>query len=222
VDWIILAFYTLGLVELITAFFQAAFKWDIKTLASDWAAYPTESVTRSLTGRGYLIYGLLFLFIGGFIPLRDAVFPSLVPEYAREDICSAFISAAESGQVSQFADDVAAYCEDGRTGVLMGFGVYPRFFDEGEGYYSRPTDLRFGKQDYSRLVFRLIGKVNSSVFIRTNKDDLRFPNGALVYVLAQDMKKTGAGYVLVAGEKPELIISSTILNPAEMPSDYVE
>jgi len=153
--------------------------------------------------------------------LREAIFPSFVPEYDREEICSAFITAAESSQAPRSADDVAAYCEDQRTGALMGYGVYPRFFDEGEGYYSRSHDLRFGKQDYSRLVFRLIGKVNSSVFIRTEREDLEFRNGALVYVLAQDMNETGAAYVLVVGEEPELIISNTLLNPAEMPSNLV-
>ena len=210
-DWIIFAFYGLGLVELITAFFQSAFRWDLKMLASDWAAYPTESVTKSLTWRGYFIYGLLLLFIGGFIPLREVIFPSLVPEYDREDVCSAFMSAAESSRTPQFADDVAAYCEDERTSALMGYGVYPRFFVAGEGYFDRPGNYFFGIQGYSRLVFRLIGKVNSSVFIKSNREDLEFPNGALVYVLTQDMNETGAEYVLVAGEEPELIISTSLL-----------
>lgn len=219
VDWIIFAFYALGLVELINAFFRAAFRWDLKMLASGWAAYPSESVTKSPAWRGYLIYGLLFLFIGGFIPLREALFPSMVPEYDREDVCSAIISAAESRHAPRIADDIAAYCEDESTGALMGYGVYPRFFDKGEGYYDRSHDKRFGKQEYSRLVFRLIGEVNSSVFIKTNREDWGFPNGALVYVLAQDMNKSGAAYVLVTGEDSELIISRTILNPAEMQSE---
>ena len=222
VDWIIFAFYALGLVELITAFFQVAFRWDLRALASDWLAYPTESVTKSLTWRGYLIYGLLLLFIGGFIPLREAIFPSLVPDYDRKDVCSVIISAVESSQTPQLADDVAAYCEDERTSALMGYGVYPRFFDEGEGYFNRPGNYYFSVQDYPRFGFRLIGKVNSFVFIRTDGEDLKFPNGALVYVLAQDMNKTGAEYVLVAGEEPVLIISKILLNPAEMPSDHEE
>jgi hypothetical protein len=222
VDWIIFAFYALGLVELITAFFQVAFRWDLRALASDWLAYPTESVTKSLTWRGYLIYGLLLLFIGGFIPLREVLFPSLVAEYDREDVCSAFISAMESSRTPQFADDVAAYCEDERTSALMGYGVYPRFFDEGEGYFNRPGNYYFSVQDYPRFGFRLIGKVNSFVFIRTDGEDLKFPNGALVYVLAQDMNKTGAEYVLVAGEEPVLIISRILLNPVEMSSDQEE
>jgi len=222
VDWIIFAFYALGLVELITAFFQVAFRWDLRALASDWLAYPTESVTKSLTWRGYLICGLLLLFIGGFIPLREVLFPSLVAEYDREDVCSAFISAMESSRTPQFTDDVAAYCEDERTSALMGYGVYPRFFDEGEGYFNRPGNYYFSVQDYPRFGFRLIGKVNSFVFIRTDGEDLKFPNGALVYVLAQDMNKTGAEYVLVAGEEPVLIISKILLNPAEMPNDHEE
>ena len=220
-DWIIFTFYALGIVELITAFFYTAFRWDLKALVPGWAAYPVESDTKPLTWRSYLIYGMLFLFIGGFIPLREALIPSLVPEYDREDVCTAFISAAESSQTPQIADDVAVFCEDERTSALMGYGVYPRFFDEGEGYYDRPTDLRFGRQEYSRLVFRLIGEVNYSGFIKTNRKDLEFPNGALVYVLAQDMKETGVGYVLVAGKEPELIISSALINKTEMPDNLV-
>jgi len=219
-DWIIYAFYALGLVELITAFFRVAFKWDLKILVSNWVANPAETVAKPFTLRGYLAYGLLFLFIGGFIPLREALFPSLVPEYDREDVCGELISAAESSRMPQIADDIAVYCEDGKTDVLMGYGVYPRFFDEGEGYFDRPHDYFFGKQDYSHLVFRLIGKEVSSIFIKTNREDLKFPNGALVYVLAQDMNKTGAEYVLVAGEEPELIISETILNSAKMLNDH--
>ncbi len=222
VDWIIFAFYALGLVELITTFFRVAFRWNLRALASDWLAYPTDTVIKPLTRGGYVIYGLLLLFIGGFIPLREALIPSLVPEYDREDVCSTFISAMESSKTPQFADDVAAYCEEERTSALMGYGVYPRFFDEGEGYFNRPGNYYFGVQDYSRLGFRLIGKVNSFVFIRTDGEDLKFPNGALVYVLAQDMNKTGAEYVLVAGEEPVLIISRILLNPAGMLSDQEE
>jgi len=36
------------------------------------------------------------------------------------------------------------------------------------------------------------------------------------------MNKTGAEYVLVTGEEVEFIISNTILNPAEIPSDHME
>lgn len=212
VDWIILAFYALGLVELTSVFFQAAFGWNIKALAANWAAYPAESAVNPNTWRGFLVSGLLMVFIGGFIPIREAVLPSFVPQYEREDVCSAFISAAESSQTPELADDVAKYCEDERTSALMGYGVYPRLFLAGEGYYDRPGDQRFGIQDYSRLVFRIIGKPNWSGFIETNRTDIEFPNGALVYLLAQDTSRGGAGYVLVAGEDPELIISNTILD----------
>lgn len=94
----------------------------------------------------------------------------------------------------------------------MGYGVYPRFFDEGKGKYDRPCDPKFGIQDYSRLVFRIIGKPNWSGYIETNRKDIKFSNGALVYVLAQDISNTGTECVLVSGEETELIISRTILD----------
>ena len=199
------------MVELITAFFKTAFNWELKKLASELAAYPEDTSSKSLTWRGYLIYGLFFLLIGGFIPLRELIFPSLAPKYERRDVCEAIITAVESSQTPQLADDVADYCHDKSTRARMGYGVYPRFFDKGEGYFDRPGNYYFGIQDYPRFGFRLIGEPNSFVFIRTDKGDLKFPNGALVYLLVQDPKIEGAGYILVVGEDPELIISTLIL-----------
>ena len=143
--------------------------------------------------------------------MREALIPSLVPEYDREDVCSAFISAMESSQTPQFADDVAVYCEDERTSALMGYGVYPRFFDEGEGYYDRSYDHYFGKQDYSRIVFRIAGQQNGKIYIKTDESNIRFENGALVYVLGRDKPKFEAQMVIVGVENPQFIISGSIL-----------
>jgi hypothetical protein len=210
-DWIIFAFYALGLVELITVFFQAAFKWDLKTLASDWVAYPTEPVTKSVTRRGYLIYGLLFLIIGGFIPLREALFPSLIPEFNKADVCTEVKEFIEESYYSDLSESINEFCTEDDTIVLKGFGFYPRFFDKGEGYYDRPHDRYYGKQDYSRIVFRLVGQQNGEFYIRTTNPNVNFTNGSLVYVVSSPDSKGGAQMVIISTEDPQVIISAPIL-----------
>jgi len=62
----------------------------------------------------------------------------------------------------------------------------------------------------------MVGQQNGKVYIKTDESDIRFENGALVYVLDQDIGEAGAEYVLVVGEEIELVISRNILILSEM------
>ncbi len=107
------------------------------------------------------------------------------------------------------------FCLSSNTRALEGYGLYPRFLKSGEGYYNRKYDPWFGRQDYSRLTFRLIGTKNAKVYIKTDQEDIRFPNGAIVYAAGRNKNKFEAQFVLVEGPQPELIVSSSLLNGQE-------
>jgi len=102
---------------------------------------------------------------------------------------------------------------DPETKAVKGYGIYPRFFEASEGYYDRPGDSFFGEQNFSRLVFRVIGKPNLKVLIRTSDPDIYFPNGETVYVVGKN--NTPLHFVLVEGEETELIISELLLEKIE-------
>ena len=215
VDWVILLFYTLGVTELVCVFFQFTVGWNIKTLAPIWTEFTEIGGAKHNFWKKILFSGLIMILVGGFIPLREILFKRSVQTINREEICSLFISKAESVLTPEKKEKLDLYCKNESTVAYMGHGIYPRLFKEGEGYYDRPEDARFGIQDYSRLVFRLIGQPNWSGYIKTNREDINFPNGAYVLVLDQDLNEGGADYVLVAEEEMDLIISEPTLTTIE-------
>jgi hypothetical protein len=172
----------------------------------------TEFPQKKCSGFLNVCFGFLFFIISAFIPLRESLFPPLYPDYNRLSGCAEIKTLIKESVFLEKEEQIIDFCESDETVLLKGYGFYPRIFDKGEGYYDRPHDLRFGIQDFSRLIFRSIGKPNTSVFIKTDREKLTFPNGALVYTLYQDMKEDGADYVLVAGDTIELIISKNILS----------
>ena len=96
-----------------------------------------------------------------------------------------------------------------------GTGVYPRFFKAESGFYNRLHDPFFGVQDYGRLVFRTVGEPNSKVYIRTDDENIRFPDGTPVYVVGPQNTKFEARIVLIMGDEPQLIVSSGDFSDAE-------
>ena len=112
-------------------------------------------------------------------------------------------------------DGFQEFCMAETTRALYGFGIYPRYFASGEGFYNRSYDPWFGKQPYARLVFRLIGTRNGKVYIKSENETPRFPNGAKVYAVRIDKAKFEAQIVFIEGDIPELIVSSEIISGQE-------
>ena len=146
------------------------------------------------------MYGCLFIIIGAAIPLRENLFPVLIPEFSKTEACRTIETQIMQSENKQLADGFYDYCASDKSQVLYGYGIYPRFFEGGEGFYDRISDPWFGKQLYSRLVFRLIGSQNGKIYIRTNDSSLKFPNGALVYSVGSIDPKLGAQVVFVNGD----------------------
>lgn len=109
------------------------------------------------------------------------------------------------------AEEVLAFCQADTTRVYKGFGFYPRFFKENEGYYSRSYDPFFGRQDYARLVFRLVGDRNGKIYIKTDDPVIPFHDGDVVYALAFDQPKADAQLVIIGQEDPFILFSEPIL-----------
>jgi len=154
--------------------------------------------------------------IGAVIPLRENFLPKLIPAFSKEAICQKIEQSFEESDHSNQTESFLKFCNSVQSRAYYGIGIYPRYFLAGEGYYERKNDPWFGNQDYSRLVFRVIGKNNKKVFIKTNIKDIEFENGASVYVVDGNDSK-GSMVVLIDSENPQLIISSDINK-----NDYVQ
>jgi len=211
VDWIILVFFVIGILECVIwaldKIFGRDWRIDIELLIKKSAGviFPKSNLFRNVG------LGLMFFVASAFIPLRESLLPPLYPQFSRADACTEIEDLVADSPYSDLMESIAEFCAADDTIVLKGFGFYPRFFDEGEGYYDRSYDHYFGKQDYSRIVFRIAGQQNGKVYIKTDESDIRFKNGGLVYVLGRDEPKFEAQMVIVSMEDPQFIISGSIL-----------
>jgi hypothetical protein len=215
VDWIVYAFFALGIVEILLVVFRKIAKFDF-SLTNPWLSDYPEIPKRNTNGIiQHIGFGLLFLFAGAFIPIREHLVPSLLPDYSREEVCGRIDDALRDYDLEDINKDFMPFCSSENVRAIKGYGIYPRFFKFGEGYYDRDYDPWFGRQDYDRLVFRLIGTSKAKVYIKTGMEDVRFPNGEIVFVVGRDKNKFEAQFVLIDSTEPTLIISSSLLDGKE-------
>ena len=211
-DWALYALYALGIVEALMWVYKKVAGWNLSSQAPWLADYPADEQNNTRGWATYAMFGVLFIFIGAAIPLRENLLPVLTPEYTKSEVCKAIEAQIEKSGYAPLAEDFSEFCLADTTQVLKGFGIYPRYFKSSEGFYDRSYDPWFGKQPYARLVFRLIGTQNGKVYIKSENEAPRFPNGAMVYAVGRVKSKFEAQVVMVEGEQPELIISSAILS----------
>ena len=215
VDWIFYAFYALGLVEGLNWLYRKAAGWNLVSQMPGMIDYLPDN-PKTIHGWGaYALYGMLFIFIGAAIPFRENFLPRLTPEYTKSEVCKTIDAKIMESEYASHLDGFPEFCMAETTRALYGFGIYPRYFASGEGFYNRTYDPWFGKQPFPRLVFRLIGTRNGKVYIKSENEAPRFPNGAKVYAVGVDKAKFEAQIVLIEGDIPELIVSSEIISGQE-------
>lgn len=212
VDWIIYSMYAIGIVDILIIVFGSISRNNLKIHSPLMVDYPTHAGKPNHRWSWYLGVGVLFLFTGAFIPSRELLFPEKLPEFSRSQICEKINDSLVQTGYTESNQDFSTFCLSEDTRVLAGYGFYPRYFKSGEGYYSRSYDPWYGRQDYARMVFRLIGIRNSKVYIKTEEENLRFPNGSLVFLAGKEKTKFEAQFVLVESQNPQLIISSEFLS----------
>jgi len=211
VDWIILVFFAIGVLECIIWALEKIFNRDL-WVDGELLIKKSAGVINSKPNAIRIVgLGLMFFLASAFIPLRESLLPPLYPQFNRVDVCTEIEGLVAGSPYSDLTESIAEFCAADDTILLKGFGFYPRFFDEGEGYYDRSHDHYFGKQDYSRIVFRIAGQQNGKVYIKTNDSNIRFKNGALVYVLGRDKPIFEAQMVIIGAEDPQFIIPVSIL-----------
>ena len=204
-------FYAVGFAEIVKWLAEAVFKWDFDEDGLCIKDEHNGSEKKKTYGwmNVLLIFG--FFLAGGFIPLRESLLPKQVPEVTRAEICGHIDQVVEKGIYSNYRQSISEFCSSAKTKAIAGYAFYPRFFYTGEGYYTRPQDTRYGIQDYSRMVFRVIGQQSALVHIKTDRKDVPIQNKAIVYVLQRGEFREGAQLVVIINEEPSIVISSSIL-----------
>jgi hypothetical protein len=208
VDWIVFSLYALGLLEALKVVFTRVPNLDFNATSSWFAGFTQSSQKFHQSRSWYLVFGLIFVFTGSLIPARE-LFPSLVPQYTRSEVCEMIEKGISEQNDPILQANIKDLCESGKARVNWGTGISPRYFAENEGFYDRENDRLFGYQSYSRLVFRVIGNRNTRVYIQTNRQEIHFKNGATVFVIDLEGGTEGAILTFVNTDPVEIILSNS-------------
>ena len=210
VDWILFSFYAIGLIDLIKWIIIKISDWNLDSQLAGLIQFPMQKKESHRNWIFYAKYGLIFFLIGAAIPLRENLFPKVIPTFSKDEICQKIKQRFAESEHANQTESFQKFCNSNLSRAYYGIGIYPRYFLAGEGYYDRKNDPWFGNQDYSRMVFRVIGENNEKVFIKTNTKNLEFENGAPVYVIDDNDTMRGSMVVLIDSDNPQLIVSSDI------------
>lgn len=208
VDWLSYAFFTFGIVEVM--FWAAAVLagWGVMEEGNWLLAYKEDAQPMNLAWKLLLIFGLVYFLAGAYIPLREKLVAANYPASTRAEVCETVREVLVGSEWRGQREELYQFCQREDVLAYKAIGVYPRYFEAGNGYYQRSNDPYFGEQDYARLVFRTVGFSNAKVYIKTEQAEIDFPDGAEVYVVGENKAKFAARMVLIHGRQPQLIVAS--------------
>ena len=159
-----------------------------------------------------LTYILLFLLLGSIIPLRE-LFPANYRTREKSEICKNIDELISNDKNKTLKENAIMFCQDDSSVAIEGNVIHPRFFHKGWGFYDRPSDIFYGKQDFSRLVFRVLSKNIRSMYIPVDelKKDEFLPNGAHAIILAKKDELPKAQFMVLTDMENKFIYTDDFM-----------
>jgi len=159
-----------------------------------------------------LTFILLFLLLGSIIPLRE-LFPVNYRTREKSEICENIDELISNDKNKILKENAIMFCQDDSSVAIEGNVIHPRFFHKGWGFYDRPSDIFYGKQDFSRLVFRVLSKNIRSMYIPIDelKKDEFLPNGAHAIILAKKDELPKAQFMVLTDMENKFIYTDDFM-----------
>jgi hypothetical protein len=173
VDWTGYLFYGIGIVQL--GLWGLAF-FGVNAEFGGLRAYVRPQTPKF--GINPLLAGLVFLLLGAAMPIVE----KSVPERYRDVQAPALLASLEERGLLVSGGGVQAFMTQPGAEVLVGRGLYPRFYLAGNGEPGSGWPS-FTSRPYDRLGFYLLGPSRRQVVLRLPAAPAYFPNGADVLVL---------------------------------------
>ena len=209
IDWMIYPMFLLGFIN-ISNYFHIIPQYQI---IEDMHISSIENTMTKNYFKKNLHLVLLFLYIGSIIPQRELL-PVTYRTREKSEICS---SLGELINNENIRDSAILVCEEDTSIAVEGDVIHPRFFRKGWGFYDRPSDVFYGIQDFSRLVFRVLGRDNSRMYIPMDDfgQDNILPNGAHAIILAKKDELPKAQFLILTDVKNMIIYSEDFMEIKE-------
>jgi len=208
VDWMVLFIYIIGIFGLF-GFLRLIPRTDQNDMVS-------KSVSMDITGKNELKAAIpflvIFLLIGSILPLRE-LFSTNTQATPKSDVCSNLENSISKDKYPLVREKAILLCADENSTALEGVIIYPRFFERGQGFYDISSDIFYGKQDFSRMIFRFAADDISKLYLPLSgiKDNIRIANGSPAFILAATGQIPKVQLIVLKERKDILFYSDELL-----------
>ena len=161
VDWVLLFYYALGLVQICRWLFTVAGR-PLNAVNVKQFAQTSPDNRRLRWHVNWLFAGSVFI-IGLLVPLAEHFFPDHMAQLSEEDLKKAVLASDLAGSMGYSKAELNAFLQNENIYLRHGRLLYPRFYYEGQG---EPVDIpTYSPKDYRRLVFTVSSLVGNPNFI---------------------------------------------------------
>ncbi|HSV86096.1 MAG TPA: hypothetical protein VLH85_05945, partial [Levilinea sp.] len=214
-DWGVYLYFAIGVMELI--FWVAAIlKLNVAGMVrvehpALIAAEILSNQPKHLIITAGLVAGL-FLSVGSIPVLLESIFPLRYPaETPTVEMIAAYRSTIEA-RLSDDESDQRLFLSGDEAVWLVGRGLYPRYFEAGDGDLERFDALR-GTFDFARVTFQLLNVGSRNVILALNDAPDYFPNAADVVVVGCNRERYFEALAVIVQAEEQRIY----LRPSQLP-----
>ena len=208
VDWMVLFIYIIGIFGLFE-FLRLIPRTDQKKQDNKYCidGYNVKNELRAA-----LPFLVVFLLIGSILPIRE-LFPANDRTMSKSEVCGFLDKNISQDKYPLVREKAILLCNDESSTAQEGEVIYPRFFERGQGFYDNQGDVFYGKQDFSRLMFRFSVDDIIKLYIPLSeiKENIRIANGSSAIILAKTNQLPKIQLIVLMDRKDILFYSDELL-----------
>jgi hypothetical protein len=189
VDWVILLYYALGIVEIIF-FITTSLRLNIR---DDSKENKTQNKRHPFSYRLGFLYILPFFLFVSMITILDQAIPSRYPKLTSVQIQEKIIQGEFLEQINISEQELNIFLQEPDARIYFGRSLYPRFYTGGDGEHSAGKDA-YEDKGFPRLAFTMIGPFGQTgAVLPLTSSPAYFPNTTDVILVG--CQHPGEGYL---------------------------
>ncbi len=210
-DWSVYLYYMIGIFALLSAFMFTLENG--RSMIVKWyeanAALFIQHVDHKKT-KQYIFASVLFFGIGLSILLSERIFPERYPVVSQDVILNKVLSAPALGQTNVDSACFQKIIGENHLSLAEGRTLYPRYYAAGTGEFFTDA-VGYKTVNESRLVFEMVGQINTRIVFPITEMPEFFPNASDV-TLGFDASNRN-WFVLVAQGDTQKLYLSDLFDP---------
>lgn len=222
-DWIILVYYSIGLVQVMSALSSLLNYRSRKSESSTTANADTLSPPQKWKPMAFVMATLL-LMTGLGVTKGHALFPARYPKKTQEELYQAFMQMSEELPPELSENTLRAFLAQEDAVIAYGRALYPSFLSPKEGAWNIFWPV-FKQNPYDRIAFHLIGPEDLGVLLPIepayDPASLIFPDGVDVVALGCRQKTDYVDYIdalaVIVGMQPKIVYIRSSLSGLTCP-----